>query len=206
EHKSTVQILYAKYFINATQRGSLWTNYTFDVSVYEIFSSLCFGKQLHILNDNYRLSHLSYFKYLDVNKIEFAYIPPFYIKELSTYLVKNNINGLSIIFTGVDKIYSIDTKNIINKGIKILNGYGPSETTICSTNFFINGSYVKEEIIPIGKLLDNEKAYILDQYMNPVPIGVVGELYIGGAGLARGYLNRPELTAERFVSNPFATE
>ena len=60
--------------------------------------------------------------------------------------------------------------------------------------------------VPIGKVLNNRKAYILDKASNPVPTGITGELYIGGAGLARGYLNQPELTKERFIENPFATE
>jgi len=83
----------------------------------------------------------------------------------------------------------------------VINMYGPTETTIWSSSYLLNC-----EDVLIGKPLTNEKIYILDQHHQPVPIGVIGELYIGGAGLARGYLNRPELTAERFVSNPFATE
>ncbi|WP_150468577.1 amino acid adenylation domain-containing protein, partial [Francisella sp. SYW-9] len=206
EYHSIVQVLFDKHFNNNTQKSVLWTSYVFDVSIYEMFSSLCFNKQLYIVDSNTKLNPLPYFEYLEFNKIEFAYIPPFYIKELSYYLKDTSIGKLSVILTGVDKIYSRDTTNILNRGIKIINGYGPSETTTCSTKFFIDRLSSEREVVPIGMPLDNEKVYILDNYNQPVPIGVVGELYIGGAGLARGYLNRSELTAERFISNPFATE
>ncbi|HEV2860060.1 MAG TPA: amino acid adenylation domain-containing protein [Pyrinomonadaceae bacterium] len=89
------------------------------------------------------------------------------------------------------------------RGCRVWNIYGPTETTIYSI-----GSQVEEgaQIVTIGRPLDNTQVYLLDPSMRPVPVGVVGEIYIGGAGLARGYLNRPALTAERFAPDPFSTE
>jgi acyl carrier protein len=84
---------------------------------------------------------------------------------------------------------------------EVLNMYGPTETTIWSTSYLVNGS---EKTIPIGKPIANTEIYILDRHYQPVPIGVPGELFIGGRGVVRGYLNRPELTSERFVLNPFS--
>jgi amino acid adenylation domain-containing protein len=83
---------------------------------------------------------------------------------------------------------------------EILNMYGPTETTVWSATHVVNKS---ENPIPIGRPLANTQIYILDQQLQPVPIGVAGELFIGGAGVARGYLNRPELTKEMFISHPF---
>ncbi|MBW4649607.1 MAG: amino acid adenylation domain-containing protein [Kastovskya adunca ATA6-11-RM4] len=80
------------------------------------------------------------------------------------------------------------------------NLYGPTETTIWSTLYQVKSG---DGLVPIGRAIANTQAYILDHCLQPTPIGVPGELYIGGAGVARGYLNRPELTAERFISNPF---
>ncbi len=86
----------------------------------------------------------------------------------------------------------------------ILNLYGPTETTIWSSMFALDGEDgPAAQTIPIGRPIDNTQFYILDRQMRPVPVGVIGELYIGGDGVARGYLNRPGLTAERFVADPF---
>ncbi|HLO47956.1 MAG TPA: AMP-binding protein, partial [Kamptonema sp.] len=88
-------------------------------------------------------------------------------------------------------------------GRRFFNLYGPTESTVCAT---IAPCFKGTGVPSIGRPIANTQIYILDRYIQPVPIGVPGELYIGGAGLARGYLNRPELTAERFIDNPFSNE
>jgi len=84
----------------------------------------------------------------------------------------------------------------------LFNEYGPTESTIWSSVYMCRGPVWKEQV-PIGRPIANTQIYILDEHLQPVPIGVLGELYIGGAGLARGYLNKPEVTAEKFIPNPF---
>ena len=86
-------------------------------------------------------------------------------------------------------------------GHPIINLYGPTETTIWSTIMKLDGDDLNSP--PIGRPIQNTTVYVLDQAMQPVPLGAIGELYIGGTGLAKGYLHRPELTAERFIPNPF---
>lgn len=88
----------------------------------------------------------------------------------------------------------------------LINGYGPSENTTFTTCHPITAADVESSTIPIGKPIANTTVYILDRALNPVPVGVIGELYTGGDGLADGYLNRPELTVQSFIANPFCEE
>ncbi|CBN58601.1 MULTISPECIES: non-ribosomal peptide synthetase [Kamptonema] len=90
------------------------------------------------------------------------------------------------------------------KGCQLINGYGPTENTTFTCCYRITEVNLIENSIPIGRSISNTQVYLLDTHLQLVPIGVPGELYIGGDGLARGYLNRPELTAERFILNPFS--
>jgi amino acid adenylation domain-containing protein len=91
---------------------------------------------------------------------------------------------------------------LLNRGAEVWNGYGPTETTIYSTFSKVE----RDEPISIGRPIANTQVYLLDRYLQPVPTGIPGVLHIGGTGLARGYLNRPELTAEKFIPNPFGAE
>lgn len=92
-----------------------------------------------------------------------------------------------------------------NLNVNLHNLYGPTEACIDAT-FWTCKEEIKRQVVPIGRAIANTQVYILDEYLQPVPIGVSGELHIGGAGLARGYLNRPELTKEKFIPNPFSDE
>ena len=95
------------------------------------------------------------------------------------------------------------------RSVRLINAYGPTEATITATAFETAprpGQTARLHRVPIGRPLANREIYILDRNCNPVPIGVPGELHIGGMSLARGYMNRPDLTAEKFIPNPFSTD
>jgi aspartate racemase len=89
---------------------------------------------------------------------------------------------------------------------RLINGYGPTENTTFTCCYTVAEDYEESRSVPIGRPISNTRVYVLDLQMQPVPVGVVGELYAGGDGLAIGYLNQPELTAEKFVSDPFSAE
>ncbi len=91
-------------------------------------------------------------------------------------------------------------------GCQIINGYGPTENTTFTCCHRINAESLAHRSVPIGRPISNSQVYVLDDHLQPVPIGVPGELHIGGDGLARGYLRRPELTTEKFIPNPFSSD
>ncbi|WP_414590151.1 amino acid adenylation domain-containing protein, partial [Scytonema sp. PCC 10023] len=88
----------------------------------------------------------------------------------------------------------------------LINGYGPTETTTFACCCPLTKTATLSTSVPIGRPISNTQVYVLDSYLQPVPVGVLGEVYIGGMGLARGYLNRSELTAEKFIPNPLSDE
>jgi amino acid adenylation domain-containing protein len=109
---------------------------------------------------------------------------------------------LRLLLSGGEALSAGDIDHL-HESITIVNGYGLTEATICSTYIIVNEhplDFSTNPVISVGKPIINTQVYILDQHRNPVPIGVPGEIYIGGDGLSRGYLNNPELTAEKFLS------
>ncbi|MBL8103446.1 MAG: amino acid adenylation domain-containing protein, partial [Anaerolineales bacterium] len=109
------------------------------------------------------------------------------------------------ILCGGEALVSDLAERLLERGTELWNLYGPTETTIWSTLYRVTSKEVHgvSNTIPIGRPIANTQIYILDSELQPIPVGVIGDLYIGGDGVSRGYLNRPELTAERFIPNPF---
>ncbi|RYZ37961.1 MAG: non-ribosomal peptide synthetase, partial [Myxococcaceae bacterium] len=107
---------------------------------------------------------------------------------------------LRTLLTGGDRLHRVDVDGL---PFQVVNHYGPTEGTVVSTSAVVRAS---TQAPPIGQPITNMRAYVLDARLRPVPVGVGGELYVAGAGVSRGYLRRPELTAERFLPDPFATE
>ncbi|MCK4259562.1 MAG: non-ribosomal peptide synthase/polyketide synthase, partial [Halanaerobiales bacterium] len=181
-------------------------NISFDASVSELFIPLTFGASLVLFNNEMILDVHKLARTIIDESITLAYIPPTILKDLYELLSKEKEKvKLNKMMVGVEPIkdYVLEEYMILNHDMQILNGYGPTEATICATKYKYGQTASVGRNIPIGKPLANMHIYILDKYSNLVPNGVVGEIYISGDGLAKGYLNRQDLTAEKFVPNPF---
>nr|MDP9121969.1 amino acid adenylation domain-containing protein [Acidobacteriota bacterium] len=194
----------------AGSRGSLWTSLSFDVSVYEIFSPLLAGGAVHIVPEEVRQDTDRFMEWLAQERIESAYVPPFMVPALRQRLESAPAAiPLCRLLVGVEPIAEAHLARLaeLRPGLAVLNGYGPTEATICATLHGVDRQRRRSSgspITPIGRPVANSAIYLLDGGLLPVPMGAPGELYIAGAGLARGYLRQPQATAERFVPNPWS--
>ncbi|OXB20671.1 hypothetical protein B0A71_06660 [Flavobacterium tructae] len=171
-----------------------FASHSFDASISEIFISLLSGSQLYIIEEGNKLDVSYFVDYVAKNQISIATLPPAFL----TLLDCNQISGIKTLITAGEQAPLKQAKLFAKTG-KYINAYGPTEASICATIF----SGDMGTTVPIGTPIANTQIYILDDSQNTVPIGVIGELCISGAGIARGYLNRDDLTREKFIKNPF---
>ncbi|WP_139070815.1 amino acid adenylation domain-containing protein, partial [Paenibacillus sp. KS1] len=198
EHRNAVNVI--SWFISRYELSDnvmLTTSYTFDPSVEQLFGSLLAGKTLHVIQKETLLNPPKLLDYIDENKINTINFTPSYIRELLVGQTK--LPGLQHVIAGGEKLDDRLKEEVLQLGYSLYNHYGPTETTI----EVLTGSCYANVKVAVGKPIHNTAVYILDARGGLQPIGVAGELYISGDGVARGYLNRTELTAERFVENPF---
>ncbi len=174
--------------------------FSFDLSVWEIFNPLCYGGTLHLLSKDRLLEIGALATYLTDNQISTAYLPPALLESVAKHLQQHG-NPLQRLLVGVEPIpqKTLQAFRDIADELYIINGYGPTEATVCATFYSFTHATDGERRTPIGRPPANYRIYILDAQHQPQPLGIPGELCIAGAGLARGYLNRPELTAEKFI-------
>ena len=203
EHKSLINVIcdrIKKYNITELERILLFNNITFDASIEQIFISLLSGAALYIPQNSVIQSIPDFENYLIDNQITHLDTVPLFLSTISPH----NNYSLKRIVVGGD-VCNVDLALKWNKKLTFINNYGPTETTIDATSAIYGKGEVNDSI-NIGKAISNTLLYVLDINLQPVPVGVIGELYIGGACLARSYLNRNDLTKERFIHNPFATD
>eukprot|EP00833_Pecoramyces_ruminatium_P000723 jgi/Orpsp1_1/1174755/evm.model.c7180000051278.1 len=179
------------------------SNFSFDISHIEITISLVNGLSIILLDDKGYNDITLLSNYIVKNNVELINTTPSRFKLfIENELFKNSIRNVkAVILTGENLSKELCEDIYKYSNTKIYNGYGPTECAVdCS---FTEINKTLDKTITIGKTLCNCKVYILDKFKKAVPIGVVGEIYIGGYGVGKGYLNRPELTKEKFVENPF---
>jgi amino acid adenylation domain-containing protein len=187
-------------------RCAAWTSPGFDVAVYETFSALVSGAALLHPDDETRATPGAFVRWLAENEVTGAYVPPFMLGELAARAEQGPPLALRRLLVGVEPIPAALLARIAAAvpGLRVVNGYGPTETSICATLHDVGPAAPREGRAPIGRPVRGTRVRVLDAALRPVPAGVAGELYAGGEGTARGYLGRAGLTAERFVPDPFA--
>ena len=200
-HRSAVAFLYwaREIFSRDELAGVLAsTSICFDLSVFEIFIPLSCGGRVIIVENALELSRLSADSGVTlVNTVPSAITELLRTNAIPETVRTVNLAGEALQGSLVKQIYQQPNVE------RVLNLYGPTEDTTYSTYAGMRNDEADENV-PIGRPITNTRAYVLDEEMVLAPVGVVGELYLGGDGLARGYLSRPELTAERFVPDPFS--
>jgi len=184
--------------ITSNDRMLATTTLSFDMSVYEIFLPLISGASLIMVENQLVKDGKRLVDYSSLVKPSIMQGTPSFWRLLLT-AGWPGLNGVKIISGGEPITYDL-IRELLPKCKELWNGYGPTETTVFATCCKITS---ESDPITIGKPIDNTFTYILDNFLQPVPVGVAGELFIGGVGLADEYINRPELTAEKFITDPF---
>lgn len=173
------------------------TSICFDLSVFEIFAPLSWGGKTIVVRNALDLAEVGQNSEVRLlNTVPSVMAELLRIKGVPESIRTVNLAGEALPVNTVEQLYEE------LKVERVFNLYGPSEDTTYSTYAGLKRREANGRV-PIGKPISNTQAYVLDREYQPVPVGVIGELCLGGQGVARGYLNRPELTAEKFVPNPF---
>ncbi|MEA5471077.1 amino acid adenylation domain-containing protein [Spirulina sp. 06S082] len=200
EHGSVFALIeWAKEFFTPEQlKGVLAsTSLCFDLSIFEIFVTLSCGGKVIVARNALELPTLPTAQEVTlINTVPSAIAELLRMNGIPSSVRTINLAGEPLQNFLVQKIYQL------NHIQEVFNLYGPSEDTTYSTVAFVEKG--STEIPSIGRPIANTQIYLLDSHLNPVPLGEVGEIYISGAGVARGYWNCPELTAEKFIANPFS--
>ena len=188
--------------ISSKDRAPFMASVSFDAAVWEIWPYLTTGASLHLLSDKsiYTVPQ-SLRDWLLEQRITIGFVPS-PLAEQMLRLDWPREAPLRILLTGADTLHEYPSPKL---PFQLVNNYGPTECTVVATSGVVE-TVRRGALSPsIGKPIDNTQIYILDANLDPAPVDTLGEIYIGGAGVARGYHNDPQLTAEKFVRNPFSS-
>jgi amino acid adenylation domain-containing protein len=197
-HGALTNLIAAKiegFDVRPESRVLQFVSFGFDVSVSDVLMTLAVGATL-VLRPEEIVGGASLARVLREQAVSVIVLPA---SVLAT-LPDEDLPALRSVIAGGEACSSALVDRWAGPGRRFVNAYGPTEATICSTMAICRPG---EGLPPLGQPIANAEVYVLDATLEPTPPGVVGEIYIGGAGLARGYLNRPDLTAERFAPHPF---
>jgi amino acid adenylation domain-containing protein len=187
-----------EFMIKPETRLLQFASFSFDAAASEIFTTLVAGGTLMLVDQQTLVSGPDLIQFINSHNITTATLPPSVLRVLPA----EQLTSLETVISAGESC-TPDIAERWSKNRLLINAYGPTEGTICATVFPVELTPDMVNI-PIGKPIDNVQVYILDPFMNAVPEGIPGELYIGGHGVARGYLNRPDLTAWNFIPDSFS--
>lgn len=210
EHRSVVSLVIGNIYADIGPHDVMahCSNPTFDAATWEIWGALLNGARMVIVPQGGTLDPEGFGRTLAEGGVTALYLT---VALFNAYLEKLGplFARLRYLILGGDALSPTRIVELIRGGhapAHLVNGYGPTETTTFAITHEIGPDVLGLRSVPIGRPIANTSIYILDRYGAPVPTGIAGEIHIGGVGVARGYLGRAELTAERFIEDPFASE
>ena len=209
-HRAVNRLVINSGYVEITAEDAIGhcSNPAFDASTFEIWAALLHGARLVIVPHEKVLDPERLGQVLSGQKVTVLWLTAGLFSQYAEVL-SETFGRLRYLIVGGDVIDPHKVRDVLNAHAprNLLNGYGPTETTTFATTYGISDTLESNaQRVPIGSPIANTRVYILNEWGQPVPLGVAGEIHIGGDGVARGYLNRPELTAERFVKDPFAAK
>ncbi|GGG08733.1 hypothetical protein GCM10011344_06640 [Dokdonia pacifica] len=182
----------------------LFTTVGFDITANSVFLPLICGGNIHVYQEQDTEVDLSITDVIEDNSVSFIKLTPAHVHFLKGKdLSQSTIQVIVVTGDEFKTALGVDIVNTFNKPVHIYNEYGPSEATIGCIYHKFNPEEDVAASVPIGLPIHNMQVYVLDRFLNPVPQGVIGELYLGGTGLSSGYWNKPELTQRKFIKSPF---
>ncbi|HEY0022716.1 MAG TPA: non-ribosomal peptide synthase/polyketide synthase [Longimicrobium sp.] len=200
-HRGVPNLAYAqarRFGIDGTSRVLQFASFSFDAAVAEVFDALLAGATLVMASREALLPGAGLLETLRGGRVTVATLPP----PVLAILPPDDLPELRTVVSAGE---AVDAATVArwSGGRAFVNAYGPTEVTVCATSAF---SEADGRVPAIGRPLENVRVYVLGAAGRPAPVGIAGELYVGGVGVARGYQGRPGLTAERFVPDPFSVE
>ena len=208
-HKAVNRLVFNTNYIklDPTDRIAQASNTSFDAATFEIWGALLHGAQLIGISRDIILSPHEFALQLRQKNISVLFLTTALFQQIAR-VVPQAFDSLKYLLFGGEAVDPRWVQKILKKAPpkQLLHVYGPTESTTFSSFYWVQDIPEAATSIPIGRPITNTQIYLLDEQLQPVPIGITGELYIGGDGLAQGYLNHPELTAEKFIPSPFSNE
>ncbi|AJS58358.1 hypothetical protein UB51_07420 [Paenibacillus sp. IHBB 10380] len=208
EHHNVIQLLFNVPFdFNEQDIWTMFHSFCFDFSVWEMYGALLFGGRLVVVPKHIAQDPSQFFQLLGEEKVTVLNQTPTYFTSLSNAILFHEKTGhcLRYVIFGGEALAPVHLKPFFEKypDTKLINMFGITETTVHVTFKEITEHEIENNSSDIGSPIATLSVYVLDNCMNMLPVGIPGEMYVGGEGVARGYLNRPDLTQERFVPHAF---